>query len=146
MSKRLTFVLLMFGFLGGWVVSDLSNNVVTAQEKKDGASRDPKWLHAMELRARKAGEIDWKDAKKHSIEVFRDENNGNRLYVNSAYANLGIIETDGIDLNFTWRSALEDLGLAKIPGALGVNLQFSKLLSYDMQDFPTQDPRSRTVT
>ena len=79
MSKRLAFVVLLFGFLGGWVVADLSRGVVSAQEKE--ASKDPKWSHGMELRVRKTGETEFKDAKKHSIEVFRDQNNGNLIYI-----------------------------------------------------------------
>ena len=42
----------------------------------------PTWRHGMELRVRKAGEPDFnKETKKFGIEVFRDENNGNLIYI-----------------------------------------------------------------
>ena len=45
-------------------------------------TKDPTWLHGLEFRVRKAGEADFgKDTKKWGIEVFRDENNGNLVYI-----------------------------------------------------------------
>ncbi len=41
----------------------------------------PDWRHGLDLKVRKAGEHDWKEAKKYGIEVFRDENNGNLIYI-----------------------------------------------------------------
>jgi hypothetical protein len=41
----------------------------------------PEWKHAMEVRVRKAGDVKWDNAKKFGIEVFRDENNGNLVYI-----------------------------------------------------------------
>jgi hypothetical protein len=42
----------------------------------------PEWKHAMELSVRKAGESKFtKDTKKFGVEVFRDENNGNLIYI-----------------------------------------------------------------
>jgi hypothetical protein len=86
MSKRLAMVVLAFGFLGGWIVADLSRGSLNAQDAKDAkGGKDPKWLHGVELRVRKAGEADWtKDTKKWSIEVFRDESNGNLIYISEA--------------------------------------------------------------
>jgi hypothetical protein len=46
-----------------------------------GKAKDPKLLHGMNLKVRKAGESDWDKARKFGVEVFRDENNGNLLYV-----------------------------------------------------------------
>jgi len=48
----------------------------------EGKVKDPEWAHAMWLNARKAGERDWDKGKKFGIEVFKDENNGNLIYVN----------------------------------------------------------------
>jgi hypothetical protein len=46
------------------------------------ASKGPKWSHALELKVRKAGEVDFTNATKMiGLEVFRDENNGNLIYV-----------------------------------------------------------------
>ncbi len=49
---------------------------------QEGKPKAPDWKHGMELRVRKAGEPDFnKDTKKIGIEVFRDENNGNLIYI-----------------------------------------------------------------
>ena len=50
-----------------------------AQENKVKA---PIFMHGMEVRSRKAGEADFnKDTKKWGIEVYKDENNGNTIYI-----------------------------------------------------------------
>jgi hypothetical protein len=47
-----------------------------------GKGKDPTWQAAMELRVRKAGEKDFtKDTKKYGLEVFKDENAGNLIYI-----------------------------------------------------------------
>ena len=46
-----------------------------------GKGKDPVWTHGMELRVRKTGEAEFKDAKKISIEVFKDEATGNLIYI-----------------------------------------------------------------
>jgi hypothetical protein len=52
---------------------------VQAQENKVKA---PLWLHGMNLKSRTSKEDDFnKDTKKYGIEVFRDENNGNLIYI-----------------------------------------------------------------
>ncbi|MGL4552506.1 MAG: hypothetical protein ACRC33_15135 [Gemmataceae bacterium] len=57
--------------------------VTDATEK--GKVKAPKWLHAMDVKVRKAGEKDFtKDTRKVGIEVFRDENNGNLVYVSES--------------------------------------------------------------
>jgi predicted peroxiredoxin len=49
---------------------------------QEPASKPPTWKHGMELQARKAGEPEFtKDTKKYGVEVFRDENNGNTIYI-----------------------------------------------------------------
>jgi hypothetical protein len=78
MSKRvqLTLVGVLCFLLGGALALPL---VHARQESKPKA---PDWKHGMELRVRKAGEADFnKDTKKFGIEVFRDENNGNLIYI-----------------------------------------------------------------
>jgi hypothetical protein len=50
-----------------------------AQETKVKA---PLWLHGMNLKSRTSKEDDFgKDTRKYGIEVFRDENNGNLIYI-----------------------------------------------------------------
>jgi len=47
-----------------------------------GESKTPKWLHAMNLKARKHTEGNFDDkTTKFGIECFRDENNGNLIYI-----------------------------------------------------------------
>ena len=49
---------------------------------QDTKAKAPEWKHGMELRVRKAGEADFNaSTQKFGIEVFRDENNGNLIYV-----------------------------------------------------------------
>jgi hypothetical protein len=79
MSKRVQFTLVgLVCFLLGAVAMQLP--FVRAQDASK--AKAPEWRHGMELRVRKAGEPDFnKDTKKYGIEVFRDENNGNLIYV-----------------------------------------------------------------
>src|SRR6266852_3723156 len=45
-------------------------------------TKGPKWLHGLDLRARKGGEADFtKDTRKFGIEVFRDEDTNNLVYI-----------------------------------------------------------------
>jgi hypothetical protein len=83
MSKRLVVAVLVIGFLGGWIVADLSRTLVYSQEKdKEKEAKNPVWSHSMDLRVRKAGELDFTpQTKKWGIEVFRDGNNGNLIYI-----------------------------------------------------------------
>jgi hypothetical protein len=78
MSKRMPFIIvgLICFLLGAAVASPM---YIYAQGDKP---KPPEWKHGMELRVRKAGEADFnKDTKKYGIEVFRDENNGNLIYI-----------------------------------------------------------------
>jgi hypothetical protein len=52
-------------------------------------TKSPKWLHGLDLRVRKAGHPNFDDSKntlKYGIEVFRDENNGNLIYISETGA------------------------------------------------------------
>jgi hypothetical protein len=49
--------------------------------------KGPKWSHGMSLKVRKATEPDFNDKTgRYGIEVFRDENNGNLIYVSETGA------------------------------------------------------------
>jgi hypothetical protein len=79
MSKRVTvpFVGLVCFLTGALVAPHLPFG--HAQESKVKA---PQWLHGMNLRSRTSKEDDFnKDTRKFGIEVFRDENNGNLIYI-----------------------------------------------------------------
>jgi outer membrane receptor protein involved in Fe transport len=68
--------------------------------------------------------------------IVRNEVTGERLYVNSIYANLGLLETSGIDLQTSWTVRPTDLGY-DLPGSLSLSLSFNKLLEFGSQSFPT---------
>jgi hypothetical protein len=49
---------------------------------QDSKVKNPTWLHGMNLKARSSKEDDFnKDTKKFGIEVYKDENNGNLIYI-----------------------------------------------------------------
>jgi hypothetical protein len=78
MSKRVQIGLvgLVCFLLGALATQSLP--LVHAQDK----TKDPTWLHGLEFRVRKAGEKDFtKDTKRYGIEVFKDENTGNLIYI-----------------------------------------------------------------
>lgn len=54
---------------------------VGSKSFKSGEGKEPLWRHGLTLTARKAGEKDWDKGKKFGLEVFRDENNGNLIYI-----------------------------------------------------------------
>ncbi len=52
-------------------------------------TKSPKWLHGLDLRVRKAGHPNFDDSPKtlkYGIEVFKDENNGNLIYISETGA------------------------------------------------------------
>jgi hypothetical protein len=78
MSKRAQFLALgLVCFLLGCLVSQRLA-LVRAQADVKG----PEWLHGLSLSCRKSKEADFtKDTQKFGIEVFRDKDNGNLIYV-----------------------------------------------------------------
>jgi hypothetical protein len=46
-----------------------------------GGDKKPKWTHSVDLRVRKGGNKDWKDAASFGIEVYRDSGTGNLIYI-----------------------------------------------------------------
>jgi hypothetical protein len=78
MSKRVqVFLVGAVCFLMGCLVTQ-QLPFVRAQD----TAKKPVWLHGLEFRVRKAGEADFtKDTKKYGLEVFKDDNNGNLVYI-----------------------------------------------------------------
>jgi outer membrane receptor protein involved in Fe transport len=68
--------------------------------------------------------------------IVRNEETGERLYVDSTYMNLGLLDTSGIDLRTSWTVRPADLG-SDLPGSLSLSLSFNKLLKFGSQSFPT---------
>lgn len=63
-----------------------------------GDPKDPKFLHGLELKCRKGNEDDFnKDTKRWGIECFKDENNGNLVYLTEAGA-IAVLPGAGITL------------------------------------------------
>jgi hypothetical protein len=79
MSKRVqVFLVGAVCFLTGCLLTQ-QLPFVRAQNQETKA---PQWMHGLEFRVRKAGEADFKpDTKKFGIEVFKDANNGNLVYI-----------------------------------------------------------------
>jgi hypothetical protein len=77
-----------------WVlVTEKGNLAVTpAKTKPDSANSSPKWLHSFDLSCRKGGVKDWKDARKVGVEVYRDGNTGNLIYISETGAIAAIPE------------------------------------------------------
>jgi hypothetical protein len=78
MSKRVQFLLIgLVCFLLGALVTQ--SVFVYGQS---GKIKEPDWRYGLELRVRKAGEADFgPNTKKWGLEVFRDENTGNLIYM-----------------------------------------------------------------
>ncbi len=55
--------------------------VAPVRGKTAGGSQAPKWVHSVDLSARKGGVKEWKDATSYGIEVYRDLNTGNLLFI-----------------------------------------------------------------
>jgi outer membrane receptor protein involved in Fe transport len=77
--------------------------------------------------------------------IVRNEETGERLYVNSTYMNLGTLDTSGVDLQTSWTVRPADLG-SDLPGALSLGISFNKLLKFGSQSFPTSPMRKNEGT
>ncbi|MFN4260768.1 MAG: hypothetical protein ACK4RK_15835 [Gemmataceae bacterium] len=78
MSKRMQLALIGLAcfVLGALLAPELP--FVHAQQ----GAKSPTWLHGLDLRVRKGGQKDFdKDTPKYGVEVFRDENNKNLVYI-----------------------------------------------------------------
>jgi hypothetical protein len=78
MSKHVQFVLVgLVCFLLGCLVAQQLPNLQAQNDK----GKKPKWTHALDLKCRKGGQEDFDKATTFGIEVFRDENNNNLIYI-----------------------------------------------------------------
>ncbi|HZZ77286.1 MAG TPA: hypothetical protein VFE62_02140 [Gemmataceae bacterium] len=66
-----------------WLFITEKGNIAACNGKLfPGANnKQPKWLHSVDLAVRKGGVKEWKDATKVGIEVYRDGNSGNLVYI-----------------------------------------------------------------
>jgi hypothetical protein len=77
MSQRVQMLLIgLVCFLAGCL---LAPHLPFAQAQQ---TKEPKWLHGLALRARKGDEADFtQKTRKFGVEVFRDENTNNLVYI-----------------------------------------------------------------
>src|SRR5438270_8071097 len=63
-------------------ITEKGNLAATAIKSKPGAGGGaPKWIHSLDLAVRKGGVKEWKDAAKFGVEVYRDSNTGNLIFI-----------------------------------------------------------------
>ena len=62
--------------------------------------------------------------------------NGGSLTTQVSYANQAIVRTSGIDFTLNWSAALGDMGLARIPGRVGLNITGTWLDYYKTKQSP----------
>src|SRR5262245_2378809 len=68
---------------GNWIYcSEIGTLAVTPGPTPSGSGlKAPKWTHSFDLRCRKGGMKEWKDAPLYGIEVYRDLNTNNLIYI-----------------------------------------------------------------
>jgi hypothetical protein len=79
-----------------WIyITEKGHLAVTSAKvaNKTGADKKPRWTHSVDLRVRKGGVKDWKDAAKVGIEVYRDNTTGNVIYISETGAIAVLPET-----------------------------------------------------
>lgn len=55
-----------------------------ARGKAFSGNKAPQWVHSVDLNVRKGGVKDWKDAAKVGLEIYRDGNTGNLIYISDS--------------------------------------------------------------
>jgi iron complex outermembrane recepter protein len=78
--------------------------------------------------------------------ITRDQVSGAAQEVNSVFQNLGVIDTSGLDIALSWRSALADIGLQSLPGALSANVSFTKTFEFKAQEVASALPLENVGT
>jgi hypothetical protein len=98
MSKKLAYGLVAAAFLGGFIAKDMLQTTLFAQPivapgapatavTPSAGAKGPEWSHGLMLRVRKADQADFdKTTPRVGVEVFRDANNGNLIYITESGA------------------------------------------------------------
>lgn len=73
---------------GNWIyVTEVGRiAVATGTNNTPKDLKSPKWLHSIDLKVRKGGEKEWKDAKAYGLEIYQDMNNDNLIYISETGA------------------------------------------------------------
>ena len=84
---------------GAWVyITDKAILGVSASAKvfsPPSALKGPQRMHSMDLRCRTGGNKEWKDALKFGVEVYKDVNTGNLVYICSESGAIAIVADAG---------------------------------------------------
>ena len=82
MNSRTSLILIaLVCFAGGWVAAQFGPGAALAQPAAE-AVKGATFSHALVLKVRKSDEVDFSDTtKRFGVEVLRDENNGNLIYI-----------------------------------------------------------------
>jgi hypothetical protein len=91
---------------------DVISGTVANDQAIKGKPKNPTWKHSWDLKVRKAGEKDFnKDTKKIGVEVFRDENNGNLVYISETGSFAAVagkqVDKDDSGKDIVWQHGLE---------------------------------------
>jgi len=78
MSTRMK--LLVVGLVAFLLGALIAQNVPLVSAQTPNV-KSPTWLHGMNIKARNSTETSFEKAKAFGIEVFKDENNGNLIYI-----------------------------------------------------------------
>ncbi len=62
-----------------------------------GGAVAPQWSHAMDLNCRKGGIDDWEKGNKYGVEVYKDLNNGNLIYIVGETGAIAVVPGEGTD-------------------------------------------------
>jgi hypothetical protein len=74
--------LIYLSHTGSIAVIPAKGNTAAAKEKV----KKPKWTHALDLKYRKGGQVDFDDKQQYGVEIFKDENAGNLVYISQTGA------------------------------------------------------------
>lgn len=66
-----------------------------AKGRASGGARAPKWSHSFDVSCRKGGIKDWKGAAKFGIEVYRDDNTSDLIYLCGESGAIAVIPAEG---------------------------------------------------
>ena len=60
--------------------------------------------------------------------IVRDPVSGANTTINSVYANIGEISTEGVDVAINWAAPFSDMGMEKVPGPLTLRINANFLI------------------
>jgi hypothetical protein len=64
-----------------YVTADGAIAAVPTKGKILANNKSPQWIHSVDLNVRKGGVKEWQDAAKFGVEIYRDGNTGNLIYI-----------------------------------------------------------------